>query len=101
MIARRAELLRDAASAHFLAKQRDRISRCLDALEGEAATLEDELTRAQIGAAVACGYMDFRYPADAWRERRPRLAQWYAGFATRPSMLQTVPAETPQRDAAT
>lgn len=98
MIARRAELLRTPSeqSPDFLAKQRERIARCLDTLEREFDFLEGDLTLAQIGAAVACGYMEFRYPADEWRERRPRLSTWYDIFAKRPSMAQTVPAETPQ-----
>ncbi len=102
MIARRAELLRDGSkqSPDFLAKQRDRIARCLDALEKEFGTLEGNLTLAQISTAVACSYMDFRYPKDHWRTGRPLLAAWYEGFAQRPSMQKTVPAETPQSSDA-
>lgn len=98
MIARRAELLREDASRsmQFVGKQRDRIARCLDALEKEIGALEGELTLAQISAGVACSYMDFRYPADDWRKVRPALARWYEPFAARPSMQQTMPAETPQ-----
>src|SRR5690606_32823875 len=57
MIARRAELLRNVAeqSADFLAKQRDRIARCLDTLENEIEHLAGEPTLAQICAGVACG----------------------------------------------
>jgi glutathione S-transferase len=102
MIARRAELLRDGKerSADFVAKQRDRIARCLDALEREIDALEGDLTLAQISAGIACSYMDFRYPGDGWRTGRPRLARWYEVLAARPSMMQTLPAETPQRSAA-
>jgi glutathione S-transferase len=102
MIARRAELLRDGKerSADFVAKQRDRIARCLDAIEREIDALDGDLTLAQISAGIACSYMDFRYPADRWRTGRPRLARWYEAFAARPSMMQTLPAETPQRSAA-
>jgi glutathione S-transferase len=102
MIARRAETLRKGAdrSAEFIAKQRDRSARCLDCLEREIAAIEGELTLAQISAGIACGYMDFRYPEDQWRTGRPRLAAWYAAFAARPSMVETVPAETPERKSA-
>ena len=98
MIARRAELLRPPAeqSADFVIKQRERIARCLDTLEREFDWLEGTFTLAQIGAAVACGYMEFRYREDQWRTCRPRLAAWYDVFAKRPSMLETIPAETPQ-----
>lgn len=98
MIARRAELLRASTeqSPDFLVKQRDRIGRCLDTLERELDVLGGPLTLAQIGAAIACSYMEFRYPGDNWREGRPQLAAWYDQFATRPSMQKTIPAETPQ-----
>jgi len=101
MIARRAELLRDPArvSRNFVAKSRDRIARCLDALEAEIVTLEGDVTLAQIAVGAACGYMDFRYRAEDWRTGRPRLARWYEGFAARPSMVRTVPTETPQQPA--
>jgi glutathione S-transferase len=99
MIARRAELLRDSRdqSASFIAKQRDRIRRCIDAIDREITTLGGPLTLAQIAVGVACGYLDFRYPADNWRSERPRLTSWYEIFATRTSMRETMPAETPQR----
>lgn len=102
MIARRAETLRKGLerSPDFIAKQRDRTARCLDALERDITAIQGDLTLAQITAGVACGYMDFRYPEDKWRAGRPRLAEWYEEFASRPSMVQTVPLETPERKSA-
>jgi glutathione S-transferase len=41
--------------------------------------------------ACALGYLDFRHGARDWRQGRPALTAWYAGFAARPSMLETVP----------
>jgi glutathione S-transferase len=98
MIARRAESLRkpEEKSLDFIAKQRDRIARCLDCIQAEIGTIEGQLNLAQISVGVGCGYMDFRYPEDNWRAGRPRLAAWYETFSKRPSMIQTVPAETPQ-----
>lgn len=99
MIARRAELLRDKneQSEGFLAKQKDRIFRCLDTIEREFDELEGDLTLAQISTGIACSYMEFRYPGDHWAAGYPRLSAWSTAFARRPSMMQTVPAETPQR----
>jgi glutathione S-transferase len=99
MIARRAESLRPPAekSSDFLAKQRDRIVRCLDCLEREFRWVEVELTMAHVSAGAACGYMDFRYPEDEWRTGRLRLADWYESFSGRRSMRETVPSETPER----
>lgn len=99
MIARRAESLRLAPeqSKDFVGKQRDRIVRCLDQVERSVALLEGELHMAQISAGVGCGYMDFRFPQDAWRTGRSNLAAWYERFSQRKSMLATTPAETPQQ----
>jgi glutathione S-transferase len=101
MILRRAETLRrpPERSEDFIGKQRDRIARCLDRVELAVPALNrDALNAAHIAAGVACGYMDFRYPEDDWRKGRPELARWYQTFAQRPSMIRTLPGETPQGD---
>jgi glutathione S-transferase len=45
----------------------------------------------EISAGVTLGYLDFRFPEEAWRDQYTRLAEWYAGFAERPSMQATRP----------
>lgn len=65
-----------------------KVRTALDALETE------RLESFDIGAlSVACalGYLDFRFPAEQWRERRPRLAAWYATACGRPSLTATRP----------
>ncbi len=108
MIARRAETLRPGLerSKDFIQKQRGRISRCFDSFDvsyleshgqptiGQPTT--GQTTIAHVAAGIACGYMDFRFPSDAWRDNRSALARWYDGFAERRSMTLTMPAETPQ-----
>ncbi|MGE0698038.1 MAG: glutathione S-transferase family protein [Hyphomicrobiaceae bacterium] len=96
-IAMRAEMLRpaDVRSESFLDKQRVRIRRCLDALERDVAHLGGPVDLAQITVGIALGYQDWRDWLEDFRPGRPRLAGWYAGFAERPSMLATVPRETP------
>lgn len=69
-----------------------RMVRCLDALEAEAARLDGPLTIGQIAAGCACGYTDFRSPDLNWREGRPKLAAWFAGFDERPAMASTRPS---------
>ncbi len=49
------------------------------------------LDMGQIATACALGYLDFRHSSRNWRKGNPRLAEWEAGFAKRPSMLATVP----------
>lgn len=45
---------------------------------------------ADISLAVALEYVDFRYP-HPWREKHPRLSQWLADIAKRPSFAETTP----------
>ncbi len=71
--------------------QHDKIVKALDRMEQMA---EGFAPRVDIGTiATACGlaYLDFRFPDLGWREGRPQLAAWFAGFAARPSMAATVP----------
>lgn len=95
----RAELLRPAAtrSEDYVAKQRVRIARCLDAIEARAEELDGPLDLAQIAAGVACGYQDWRDWLEDFRPGRPALAAWYDRFARRPSMQATEPQDTPER----
>ena len=93
----RAEMLRpeDFRSEGFLDKQRTRIVRCFDNIEGRVEELDGPLDLAQITAGIACGYQDWREWLDDFRPSRDRLADWYAAFAQRPAMRETKPQETP------
>ena len=72
--------------------QRAKIVRSLDALEHQyMPQLAGPLDMAQIALGCALGYLDFRQGVPNWREGRPELAAWEAGFAARPSMLATKP----------
>lgn len=97
-IARRAELLREERerSDAFIGKMRDRSLRCLAALDKRASGLGEDFDLAQITIAVACGYQDWRYPSDDWRSGAPTLAAWFDRVSSRPSLVATRPAETPQ-----
>lgn len=53
--------------------------------------LNGPLDMAQIAVACALGYLDFRHADRDWRDEAPALAEWYAGFAQRPSMVATQP----------
>jgi glutathione S-transferase len=53
--------------------------------------LSGPMDMGQIAMACALGYLDFRHGARDWRQGRPALTAWYACFAARPSMLETVP----------
>ena len=63
----------------------------LDALEGEAASFGSGVDIGLIAIGCALGYLDFRYPNEKWRDKRPKLASWFDGFSKRPSMAATAP----------
>ncbi|NJO38240.1 MAG: glutathione S-transferase, partial [Rhizobiales bacterium] len=71
--------------------QRGKFIRGLDQLEREAAGFGDLVDIGTIAAACVCGYMDFRYAAESWREGRPNLAAWFESFSKRPSIATTAP----------
>ena len=50
-------------------------------------------TAGTIAVGVALAYTEFRKVAPDWRQGRPRLTAWFAGFEARPSMRATVPRE--------
>jgi len=66
-----------------------------DALEHEAkeGRLAGPLTIGHLAIAAVGGYADFRYAADDWRNGRPSLARWHAGFAARDSYTATAHAD--------
>ncbi len=80
-------------SASWLERHRTAIERALDALEDEVADFGRAITIGHVAIACALGYLDFRFPADNWRHRRPALTRWHGEFAQRPSMTRTVPKE--------
>lgn len=71
--------------------QMAKINGALDAMEKEAGALKGAPTIGQITLACALGYLDFRFAELGWRDKRKKLAAWYAKFAQRPSMKATMP----------
>ncbi len=81
-------------SAAHIALWRSKIIACIEALDHEA----DDLTATpygigQLTIGVALGYLDFRFPAEKWRDGHDRLAAWYETFCARPAVLAHAPAE--------
>jgi glutathione S-transferase len=65
---------------------RRKIDGALDLMERE---LPGGVTVGSIATASALAHLDFRFPEERWRSKRPRLSQWFAAFAKRPSMAAT------------
>lgn len=81
--------------ADWIEAQLRKVRGALAALESEAENggLRGPLTIGVITIGCALGYLDFRFASEQWRQRSPGLARWYADFAERASMRQTVPLE--------
>ena len=63
-------------------------------LDAEAAALEQApFGIGHVAVGCALGYIDFRFQTLNWRSQAPRLAQWYAGIAQRPSFRATEAVE--------
>lgn len=75
-------------SSRLIAAFQRKLAVSLDGLErdiGAIAARPFDIGHVSLGAALL--YLDFRFAADPWRERRPALAAWHAEFAARPSVL--------------
>jgi len=77
----------------WVERQTQAIARGLDALEEECQTWGATFQIGQIALVCALGYLDFRFPAIAWRSGRPHLAAWAAAIGERPSVARTRPVE--------
>ena len=81
-------------SENELLRQREKIARELDALEGYASdgTLRpDEVNLATISAACAIAYLNFRRVAPGWCATRPKLVRLVDSLFQRASFARTEP----------
>jgi glutathione S-transferase len=74
------------------ARWKGKFDRTLDLLEREfGRRMSGPANIGHIALACALGWVDFRMENMDWRAGRPKLAQWYAELARRPSMAATAP----------
>jgi glutathione S-transferase len=78
-------------SAEWDQRQKLKMDQSLAALERDAASFGDTVDLGTLTAAIMLDYLDFRFAHEAWRERHPKLAAWYATFSQRPSLTSTRP----------
>jgi len=79
-------------STEWVDNQWDKVLRSLDRLEHDATGGGGGVFDiGSITLACALSYLDFRFADEAWRERRPRIAEWFESVAERPSMTATTP----------
>lgn len=76
--------------SEWITKQHEKVSDALDTMNADLPGADCSDIGA-IGFACALGWLDFRFPDLDWRAGRRELADWYAIFEKRPSMLATRP----------
>jgi glutathione S-transferase len=88
LLARYEEALRPEALrwADWRSGQIDKVRAALRTLESGTPPLDDTVHIGSIAVGCALWYLDLRFADLAWREQAPTLAQWWAGFGSRPSM---------------
>lgn len=75
----------------WIARQKLKVSRSLDALEADAADLPATVTVGTLALACALEYIDLRIGRD-WRDGHPALVKWLDGFhAACPAFKDTAP----------
>ena len=71
---------------------RDRVAAGLAAFEMAPPEPDPPLDIASVALGACLGYLDFRFPEEAWRSRCPRLATWFEAVAGRRSFAEIAPA---------
>ena len=93
VLARNERMRAQAWQAH-LASAATRTAATLDHLEREAEALAaSPFCIGHIAIGCALSYLDFRFAEQDWRRDHPRLANWHASFAARPSVQATLPVD--------
>lgn len=85
-------LPQDEGRVGYIDLQRGKVTRAIDVLEKEAASLGALKTVGDIAVACALGYLDFRFANEPWRPGHPKLEAWYASVMGLPPMAKTAPA---------
>lgn len=79
-------------SAPWMEAQWQKAARALTAVNSRwMSHLAGPLDMSHIAMGCALGYLDFRHDARGWRSGNEALADWYADFAERGSMVKTAP----------
>lgn len=78
-------------SAMWMDRWRRAISRSVDLLEMEAASLDGPLTLGAVAVGAALGYLDFRHADLGWRSGHPKLDAYFTRLAARPAFGETAP----------
>jgi glutathione S-transferase len=85
-------LPQDEGRVGYIDLQRGKVTRAVEVMEKEAASLGALKSVGDIAVACALGYLDFRFANEPWRPGHPKLEAWYASVVSLPPMAKTAPA---------
>jgi len=78
-------------SIDWMERQRAAVARSVDALEADAAKLDEGFTIGSVAVLSALGYLDFRFGHENWRPGHPALSAWFDRESKRDSFTRTAP----------
>ncbi len=78
-------------SAALIERRTQALQRAMAQLENRFHVQRDRFQIDAIGVACALGYLDLRLPEWPWRKSAPRLTDWQAWAAARPSLQASAP----------
>ena len=85
----------DKQMPEWIVRQQDKIDRGLAVMAADLAERQwcngESYSLADIAVGCCLGYLDFRFPAIAWRERHPNLASLLERLSARQSFIDTRP----------
>jgi glutathione S-transferase len=84
-------LPQDEGRTQYIALQRGKVARAVEALEAEAEKLGALTTIGEITIGCALGYLDFRFGNEPWRPGHPKLTAWYGRVVALPPLAETMP----------
>jgi glutathione S-transferase len=94
LVLARNERMRAKPSQAHLTSSATRTATTLDHLERDTDALAaSPFSIGHIAIGCALSYLDFRFAEQDWRRDHPRLADWHALFAERPSVQATLPLD--------
>ena len=79
----------EAAREAQIARYKTVMTRAVDTLEADPPHKHVDI--GSITVACALGYLDFRFAAEPWRPKHPKLLAWYEAFMHNKGLAETAP----------
>lgn len=73
----------------------DKINSGLSWFEQNMVELDRPVDISHLALGSFLGYLDFRWPDDGWRDRFPKVRDWFEEISQRPAFAETIPIDPP------